>query len=193
MVQDLELIEIRPCKCYSTALQLLERGLFPCSPSYPSLAVSLNVLEFVQKLFIRMPPNTTAWCETLEDFLGGRGYKLTTMVCYFKYLLLTFLMRNQDTLRRRFSKTMQWFSALVNATAEHVKNFIDSANLSSHVYHDSMASPPGATLRTADNANLGLSETQLTQDVELSRPSPYLRARCPLCFGGSHAHVNGML
>lgn len=68
------------CTCKSPALQLLERGLFPCAPVYPSLAVDLNMLEFVNELFVNAAPNTTAWCETLESFLGNRRYKLAARV-----------------------------------------------------------------------------------------------------------------
>ena len=68
------------CTCTSPALQLLQRGLFPCAPLSPSLAVDLNMLEFVNGLFVNAAPNTTAWCETLESFLGNRRYKLSTRV-----------------------------------------------------------------------------------------------------------------
>ena len=66
----------------SPALQLLQRGLFPCAPLLPSLAVDLNMLEFVNELFVNAAPNTTAWCETLESFLGSRRYKLSTQVSF---------------------------------------------------------------------------------------------------------------
>lgn len=63
------------------ALQLLRRGLFPCAPLFPTLAVDLSLLVFVKKLFLRLPPNVTGWCESLEDFWDGRGYRLGTKVC----------------------------------------------------------------------------------------------------------------
>jgi hypothetical protein len=66
----------------SAPLQLLSRGLFPCSPTEPSLAVDLNMLEYVNELFVRSPPNTTAWCATLEAFLGNHKYKLKTRVSF---------------------------------------------------------------------------------------------------------------
>jgi hypothetical protein len=56
------------------------RGLFTCAPIAPSLAVDIRVLELVNKLFARMTPNSTAWCEALETFLNERGYKLNTKV-----------------------------------------------------------------------------------------------------------------
>ena len=77
---ELQMIEIRACQCSPAAQQLLSRGLFPCAPIAPTLAVDLKMLDFVQELFVRMPPNTTSWCEAIEAFLGKRGYKLTTRV-----------------------------------------------------------------------------------------------------------------
>lgn len=76
------------CTCTSPALQLLQRGLFPCAPLLPSLAVDLNMLEFVNELFVNAAPNTTAWCETLESFLGNRRYKLSTQVSFQFYCRL---------------------------------------------------------------------------------------------------------
>jgi hypothetical protein len=77
---ELEKITVKSCSCSSIALQLLSRGLFPCAPSKPTLAVDLNMLKFVQELFVHNPPNTTAWSDTLESFLGDRQYKLQTRV-----------------------------------------------------------------------------------------------------------------
>lgn len=78
---ELQEIEIRACQCCPAALQLLSRGLFPCAPIAPTLAVDIKMLDFVQELFVRMPPNTTSWCEAIEALLSKRGYKLTTQVC----------------------------------------------------------------------------------------------------------------
>ena len=76
----LQSIEIEICDCRPAALHLLSRGLFPCAPTAPTLAVDLNMLDFVRELFLRIPPNNSAWCDTLESFLGDRRYKLTTRV-----------------------------------------------------------------------------------------------------------------
>ena len=77
---ELQVIRINACQCSPAARQLLSRGLFPCAPIAPTLAVDIKMLEFVRELFLRMPPNTTSWCETLEVFLGKQSYKLTTRV-----------------------------------------------------------------------------------------------------------------
>ena len=78
-----ELEKISLCTCKDLALQLLQRGFFPCAPQQPSLAIDLGVLDFAQDLFINAAPNTTAWCETLEGFLSARRFKLSTRVRFF--------------------------------------------------------------------------------------------------------------
>ena len=78
----LEYVEVRVCACRPAALQLLERGLFPCSPIAPTLAASVKLLQFVKDLFVRMPPNTRSWADALETFLHGLGYKLPKVRIY---------------------------------------------------------------------------------------------------------------
>ncbi|KAF9503553.1 hypothetical protein BS47DRAFT_1309601 [Hydnum rufescens UP504] len=67
----LETIEFHVCGCPSrtAARQLVLRGLFPCAPLHPSLAVSIDMLEFVAELFVQQAPNERAWAATLENFL----------------------------------------------------------------------------------------------------------------------------
>jgi hypothetical protein len=74
------IVALSICTGTPVAPQLLSLGLFPCAPTHPTLAVDLNMLEFVSELFVNAAPNTTAWCETLEKFLSTRRYKLTTRV-----------------------------------------------------------------------------------------------------------------
>ncbi|KAF5374692.1 hypothetical protein D9615_008922 [Tricholomella constricta] len=100
----LESTRINTCECAPAALQLIKMGLFPCSPIAPTLAVDVRVLDFVTRLFVHIPPNNTAWCRTVEEFLDSQGYKLTT----------------QGSLRRRFSNALQWYNMLQDATTKHV-------------------------------------------------------------------------
>jgi hypothetical protein len=58
----------------------MHRGLFACAPIAPTLAVDLRVLELVRELFVRISPNNTAWCDTLEAFLHNRGYNFASKV-----------------------------------------------------------------------------------------------------------------
>lgn len=74
------------CSC-AAPLHLMRMGLFPCAPVRPTLAVDLNMLDYVTELFVRSPPNITAWCDTLEAFLGNRRYKVATRVSFLELLL----------------------------------------------------------------------------------------------------------
>ncbi|RDB15385.1 hypothetical protein Hypma_004634, partial [Hypsizygus marmoreus] len=165
---------VKVCSC-SAALQLLSRGLFPCAPTEPSLAVDLNMLDYVKELFVRSPPNTTAWCDTLEAFLGNCKYKLQT----------------KDSLRRRFGSALHWYSKLLDAKKLLVQSHIDEAR-KAIIAEDEVDSP--------SNDQNGIMKLILFLDDEAlpaedqkepnscNRPSDYLRARCPLCFGSSQCH-----
>ncbi|KAF9219396.1 hypothetical protein BS17DRAFT_859073 [Gyrodon lividus] len=69
-------VQVDCCKCTPAPVHLINHRLFACSPITASVAVDLRVLELVKNLFARLTPNTTAWCDTLESFLDGQGYKL---------------------------------------------------------------------------------------------------------------------
>ncbi|KII82649.1 hypothetical protein PLICRDRAFT_66933, partial [Plicaturopsis crispa FD-325 SS-3] len=192
-------IEISVCACRPAALQLLRRGLFPCAPIAPSLAVDVRMLEFVTTLFVRMPPNATAWCDTLESFLDGRGYKLDS----------------RDSLRRRFSNALLWYGSLVNATKSVVTAYLEESRLSlrpsvcedssddstrgrSRVTVEEVADEDAAPSVASsgdvsdedanEDSDGGASSHQSQEEPPLSRPSEYLRQRCPLCFGGKNCH-----
>ncbi|KAG1852299.1 hypothetical protein DFJ58DRAFT_716617 [Suillus subalutaceus] len=104
----IEILRIECCTCAPAPLQLLSCGYFACSPIAPSLAVDLQLLELVKTLFVHTTPNTTAWCETLEVFLAGRGYHLTT----------------KDSLCRRFGNAYHWYSVLFMSADDHLSNVI---------------------------------------------------------------------
>ncbi|KAG1727336.1 hypothetical protein EDB19DRAFT_1897559 [Suillus lakei] len=101
-------INIIACPCFPAPLQLLRCGLFPCAPVAPSLAVDLRVLEFVRLLFICQSPNHTAWCDAVETFLDGMGYKLTSM----------------HSLRHHFSNAFHWYRVLTILAHDHISNLI---------------------------------------------------------------------
>lgn len=54
-----------------------------CSPTHPTLAVDVKLLEFARLQFLHMVPNTTGWCAALEGFLNTLGFKLQTRVSMF--------------------------------------------------------------------------------------------------------------
>ncbi|KAF9516740.1 hypothetical protein BS47DRAFT_1291983 [Hydnum rufescens UP504] len=53
-------------------------GYFPCSPVYPTLAVSLDMLELVPTLFILAVPNERAWATTIMRYLKNHGHEFAT-------------------------------------------------------------------------------------------------------------------
>ncbi|KII82805.1 hypothetical protein PLICRDRAFT_120248, partial [Plicaturopsis crispa FD-325 SS-3] len=231
---DIEKIELTVCVCKPAALQLLNRGLFPCAPRAPSLAVDLRLLEFVKTLFVRMAPNATAWCDALESFLHGRGYKLET----------------RNSIRRRFSNSLLWYGSLVNAAKIHVASYLEETRTGliaegiigtedfeeeglesgrgtrpvtveeiddEEDYHEQGLGADGPILEEIgedewteeedNNERPSLDERSESDDdrspveddgqstdergspnVPRSRPSEYLRQRCPLCFGGKDCH-----
>ncbi|KAG0703204.1 hypothetical protein DFH29DRAFT_981988 [Suillus ampliporus] len=113
-----EEITIVACPCFPAPLQLLRRGLFPCAPMVPSLAVDLRVLEFIRLFFVRQSPNQTAWCDALETFLDGMRYKLTL----------------KNSLRCRFSNAFHWYRVLTVLARDHISTLItDAQKDGSHV------------------------------------------------------------
>ncbi|KAF9518971.1 hypothetical protein BS47DRAFT_1255603, partial [Hydnum rufescens UP504] len=103
-MDHLEYIKLQICPCAPAPLQLVQRGLFPCSPVYPALAVSLEMLEFVSTLFLHLAPNETAWSDALTTFLARRGH----------------VFEAQDSLRRRFASALGQFQILVRVVNAEV-------------------------------------------------------------------------
>ncbi|KAG1723154.1 hypothetical protein EDB19DRAFT_1953265 [Suillus lakei] len=101
-------INIITCPCFPAPLQLLHCGLFPCAPLAPSLAVNLCILEFVRLLFVRQSPNQTAWCDAVETFFDGMGYKLSC----------------KNNLRRRFGNSFHWYRVLSILACHHISTVI---------------------------------------------------------------------
>ncbi|KAG2030269.1 hypothetical protein BDR03DRAFT_936698 [Suillus americanus] len=101
-------INIITCPCFPAPLQLLCHGLFPCAPVAPSLTVDLHILEFVHLLFVCQSPNQTAWCNAVETFLDGIGYKLSC----------------KNNLRRRFGNAFHWYQVLTIMAHNHIYTLI---------------------------------------------------------------------
>ncbi|KAF8149681.1 hypothetical protein K438DRAFT_1910421 [Mycena galopus ATCC 62051] len=131
----IEEIRLIVCRCQSAPEQLLHAGLFPCSPTHPSLAIDIGLLDFVMRLFVNIPPNNTAICHTLEGFLGSRGYKLTT----------------KDTLRIRFGNTLDWYTSLRGAVTAATEKLLTLAR--NIIRGDEIHPPPDeapSNLRASD-------------------------------------------
>lgn len=125
--------------------------------------------------------------------------------CTELLLLLLSLILLQDSLRKRFSKSLQWFCALRDAARNHVDDFIvssstchtaDNRKRRGHVINmgdgplhsvERDNSPSEASSSQMESEEPG-PESESTPESH-RRPSPYLQRRCPLCFGGrSWAH-----
>ncbi|KAF7965098.1 hypothetical protein HWV62_45723, partial [Athelia sp. TMB] len=106
-------ITISTCQCISAPRALLARGLFACSPTQPTLAIDIKLLEFGRVQFLHMAPNATGWCSALEVFLKSLGYKLQTM----------------DTLRRRFSNALCWYYSLLDAVESYMQSLLEDVRL----------------------------------------------------------------
>ncbi|KAJ3475061.1 hypothetical protein NLI96_g12083 [Meripilus lineatus] len=133
--ERIEQIELAVCTCAPAAVQLLQRALFPCAPLYPTLAVDLSLLDFVKRLFLRLPPNVSGWCETLEDFLDYRGYRLETQVrpkCILLVFRMAFMDAVQEGIRRRFANALRWYTVTVIRTEELVRCEVDNQRPSRH-------------------------------------------------------------
>ena len=68
------------CECCPAPLQLLQRGYFGSAPIQPTVAIELNMLEFLNELFLRIPPNLTGWSEALHVLLERRGHAVGSIV-----------------------------------------------------------------------------------------------------------------
>ncbi|KAJ3738653.1 hypothetical protein DFH05DRAFT_1531117 [Lentinula detonsa] len=184
----LQKLVLSVCACRTAAVQLMEQGLFPCAPVHPTLAVDIHVLDFVTRLFLRIGPNNTAWADSINEFLSSQGYQL----------------QGQDPLRRRFGNALQWYNSLQDLTA----NFVDQVLSIARNYEEGGSEVSDAEVKTVeiakgkearessedddsdvDSGSDQPAKKQLCIDSDqemnhLSRPSEYLRGRCPLCFGG---------
>ncbi|KAI5993753.1 hypothetical protein F5J12DRAFT_907337 [Pisolithus orientalis] len=101
----LQSVDLAVCPCAPAALQLLWMGYFPCAPLGPTLAVSLQLLSFVQQFFMCIPPSTSAWCESLEAYLAAMGYEVDT----------------KEGIFQRFSNAYHWYCILETSLDEYVQ------------------------------------------------------------------------
>ncbi|KAJ3499902.1 hypothetical protein NMY22_g19449 [Coprinellus aureogranulatus] len=97
-----EITTVIVCSC-SAGKQLLLRGYFPSAPLRPTVAFDIKMLEFARELYLRSPPNRSAWAATLETYLRGRGYIITGV----------------EKTRRKFAKASRYYALLVAETDVH--------------------------------------------------------------------------
>lgn len=75
----------------------------------------------------------------------------------------------QGSLRRRLATAVQWYQALISATDDYVHQCLKQVRLQ---------------LKPSDHHD----EHVQNREHNLHQPSDYLRAQCPLCFGGRNHH-----
>ncbi|KAF9516236.1 hypothetical protein BS47DRAFT_1292566 [Hydnum rufescens UP504] len=107
-MERLENIVLEVCLCRTAGIQLIERGFFPCAPLCPSLAVSLDMLEFVASLFLNMAPNERAWAATVVEYLRARGHEFAM----------------GDSFRRRFANALAYYQVLVRLVRAEITQII---------------------------------------------------------------------
>ncbi|EJD43482.1 hypothetical protein AURDEDRAFT_66435, partial [Auricularia subglabra TFB-10046 SS5] len=99
------------CRCAPAALQLVERGYFPCAPKRPSMAFDCRLLEFISLHSLHVAPNNTAWATTLESFWARRGYAVDESRAF----------------RKRLGNAIHWYQVLQNRKDALVRSSLEGA------------------------------------------------------------------
>ncbi|KZS89613.1 hypothetical protein SISNIDRAFT_400384, partial [Sistotremastrum niveocremeum HHB9708] len=81
--------------------QMVERGFFPCSALQGKVAIDINTLELARIHQLTQAPNETAFAEALEASFQDKLVQLDSRVS-----------RSHDSLRRRFSDCLRWYTHL---------------------------------------------------------------------------------
>jgi Kyakuja-Dileera-Zisupton transposase len=153
-------------------------GFFPSTPSRPTFAVSVNLLDFARELYLRTPPNITAWCDSLQAFLSARGFPF----------------RSTDVIRRKFSSALKWYTFLLAHKEEAVERLVTFALPSEETESDEDPDHDDASVDDSKVSNPASPvDAQTTSTKSLDKPSSYLRRRCAACFGGNTLHHPDLL
>ena len=128
-MDQLETVHITVCACRSAPVLLVQLGLFPCAPISPTLAVSIDMLEFVSELFVHVSPNDRAWAATLEKYLKTRGH----------------VFKAKDSLRRRFSNALLHYQILVRLVNAELEKVLDHYRTSPPSHQGATASQGGSS------------------------------------------------
>ncbi|KAJ7113865.1 hypothetical protein C8R44DRAFT_740749 [Mycena epipterygia] len=206
---SVEDIEIEVCLCAPAAVQLMAAGAFPCAPLHPSLAVDLRVLEFALNLFVQIAPNNTAFTQALERTLATLGFQLdhkNSLRRRFGSCLMWYThLRNRT--KEHYSRTIEAVRAeLIPESVEPVapeqedvpptprrsptptpRGRRPTRSRTPSSERSSSATPPTPTQARPAPRKRARSQTPelpFPKPLPRTRPSEYLRRRCPACFGG---------
>ncbi|KAJ3709548.1 hypothetical protein C8R42DRAFT_533420, partial [Lentinula raphanica] len=171
------------CQCRTAATQLMRLGLFGCAPIFPTLAFDIRLLDFVTRLFLRISPNVTAFCAAIEDFLRSQGYQMS----------------GKDPLRRQFSNALRWYNVLQQAAQSSVQHHftpVPSINETATDFDvEELFGSPNSSDDESDESGAPAKRIRTEGAIPqtLTRPSEYLRSRCPLCFGSDMKFEGGAI
>jgi hypothetical protein len=144
--------QILVCTC-APARHLLVGGYFPTAPVLPTMAVDVRMLEFMHELYLRSPPNRSAWSSALEAFYTRQGVLLT----------------GSDVIRRKLAKASQYYALLrIQAQAK--------------IRHKMLAAHQLALAKSNTDVDDTEDEGEWEDQSELEAHAEYLKRCCPLCF-----------
>src|SRR5260370_12839773 len=91
----IKMLKVEHCSKLPITVQLVNKGLFPCAPVQPGLAVNMVMLDWAATLFQYMAPNIWAWTMTADIMFLHEGYhfKTANSFCHcFNNTLIHYLM-----------------------------------------------------------------------------------------------------
>ncbi|KZV98603.1 hypothetical protein EXIGLDRAFT_606855, partial [Exidia glandulosa HHB12029] len=121
------------------------------------------LLELISIHALNVAPNITAWAATLESYWSRRGFTI----------------QERRAFRTRLGNAVHWYQVLLNQRDGVVTAAVDES--------------PSTRAASSDDEDVDWTERETTASTQApeskasehhSRPSDFLRQRCPLCFGG---------
>src|SRR5260370_34221153 len=198
-------------------MQLVNKGLFPCTPVQPGLTVHMVMLDWAATLFQIMAPNIWAWMMMAEIMLQHEGYhfKTANSFCHcFSNALIHYqlLIRIIDMEVNHMADSVPIPAMLLSPgaalMAEASQGMLSNPN-SLSATPDSINAPAEAHITPMNpaNSNIHISLDEYTPiderqywNAHLSPifsshdlPSNYLCARCLCCFSSASSINSGLL
>ena len=178
------------CDCYPAAVQLVDIGYFPCAPVRPTLAIDINLLEFVTLASHNMAPNVMGWSNTLQEFLSIRGYLFGAKVQgLFTPIGVSRLSPNwtfQDSIRRRFGSALHWYQVLVAMEMHEVDKWIRHATSTKPAAAPTMCAKESATREVPTRLQGALVE-EIEDEDSINRSAPEYPPDRTLPYGRSNS------
>src|SRR5260370_39342026 len=213
----IKMLKVEHCLKLPITVQLVNKGLFPCTPVQPGLAVSMVMLDWAATLFQYMALNIWAWMMMAEIMLQHEGYYFKTansFHCCFSNMLVHYqlLIRIIDAEVNCMADSVPIPATLLSPevalTAEASQGMLSNPN-SLSATPDSINAPAEAQITPTNSANsnihISLDEYTLIDERQYWKahsspifschdlPSDYLHARCLCCFGSASSINSGLL